>query len=198
MSKYRINVRFDLDRPTEAKAAQYLQSLDKSRNAFKKILPYERKPFASMAFSMLWGAACIQIRVVCQISTVIMIRNRIVKEVLVFFLYKGCLSATAPCALKYSVVFKLHCVPDNDFVKRSRRMVHIRHHCTDIDKVTAWRPVSGSVCLDCLTHLGQILIFLCSVNMAVEHICSIRKTRSEERNGIMAHHNMLAAVLDFL
>ena len=34
MSKDRINVRFDLDKPTEAKAAQYLQSLDKSRNAF--------------------------------------------------------------------------------------------------------------------------------------------------------------------
>ena len=34
MSKYRINVRFDLDKPTEAKAAQYLQTLDKSRNAF--------------------------------------------------------------------------------------------------------------------------------------------------------------------
>ena len=34
MSKYRINVRFDLDKPMEAKAAPYLQSLDKSRNAF--------------------------------------------------------------------------------------------------------------------------------------------------------------------
>ena len=34
MSKYRINVRFDLDNPKEANAAQYLQSLDKSRNAF--------------------------------------------------------------------------------------------------------------------------------------------------------------------
>ena len=34
MSKYRINVRFDLDKPKEAKAAQYLQALDKSRNAF--------------------------------------------------------------------------------------------------------------------------------------------------------------------
>lgn len=34
MSKYRINVRFDLNKPKEAKAAQYLQSLDKSRNAF--------------------------------------------------------------------------------------------------------------------------------------------------------------------
>ena len=34
MSKYRINVRFDLDKSKEAKAAQYLQSLDKSRNAF--------------------------------------------------------------------------------------------------------------------------------------------------------------------
>lgn len=34
MSTYRINVRFDLDKPKEAKAAQYLQSLDKSRNAF--------------------------------------------------------------------------------------------------------------------------------------------------------------------
>ena len=34
MSKYRINVRFDLDKPKEAKAALYLQSLDKSRNAF--------------------------------------------------------------------------------------------------------------------------------------------------------------------
>ena len=34
MSKYRINVRFDLDKPMEANAAQYLQLLDKSRNAF--------------------------------------------------------------------------------------------------------------------------------------------------------------------
>lgn len=34
MSKYRINVRFVLDKPMEANAAQYLQSLDKSRNAF--------------------------------------------------------------------------------------------------------------------------------------------------------------------
>lgn len=34
MSKYRINVRFDLDKPKEANAALYLQSLDKSRNAF--------------------------------------------------------------------------------------------------------------------------------------------------------------------
>lgn len=34
MSKYRINARFDLDKSKEAKAAQYLQALDKSRNAF--------------------------------------------------------------------------------------------------------------------------------------------------------------------
>ena len=34
MSKYRINVPFDLEKPTEAKAAQYLHSLHKSRNAF--------------------------------------------------------------------------------------------------------------------------------------------------------------------
>lgn len=34
MNKYRINVRFDLDKPKEANAAQYLQALDKSRNAF--------------------------------------------------------------------------------------------------------------------------------------------------------------------
>ena len=34
MSKYRINVRFDLGKPMEANAAQYLQALDKSRNAF--------------------------------------------------------------------------------------------------------------------------------------------------------------------
>ena len=34
MSKYRINVRFDLDKQKEAKAAQYLQPLDKPRNAF--------------------------------------------------------------------------------------------------------------------------------------------------------------------
>ena len=34
MNKYRINVRFDLDKPMEAKAARYLQALDKSRNAF--------------------------------------------------------------------------------------------------------------------------------------------------------------------
>ena len=34
MNKYRINVRFDLDKPKEANAAQYLQALDKSHNAF--------------------------------------------------------------------------------------------------------------------------------------------------------------------
>ena len=34
MSKYRINVLFDLDKPKEANAAQYLQALNKSRNAF--------------------------------------------------------------------------------------------------------------------------------------------------------------------
>ena len=34
MSKYRINVRFDLDKPMEENAAQYLQALNKSRNAF--------------------------------------------------------------------------------------------------------------------------------------------------------------------
>ena len=34
MSKYRINVRFDLDKPMEENATQYLQALDKSRNAF--------------------------------------------------------------------------------------------------------------------------------------------------------------------
>ena len=34
MSKYRINVRFDLGKPMEESAAQYLQALDKSRNAF--------------------------------------------------------------------------------------------------------------------------------------------------------------------
>lgn len=34
MSKYRINVRFDLGKPMEANAAQYLQALDKSRNTF--------------------------------------------------------------------------------------------------------------------------------------------------------------------
>lgn len=34
MNKYRINVRFDLDKPKEANAAQYLQALNKSRNAF--------------------------------------------------------------------------------------------------------------------------------------------------------------------
>ena len=39
MSKYRINVRFDLDKPKEANAAQYLQSLDKSRNAFMVTAP---------------------------------------------------------------------------------------------------------------------------------------------------------------
>lgn len=34
MSKYRINVRFNLAKPMEKNAAQYLQALDKSRNAF--------------------------------------------------------------------------------------------------------------------------------------------------------------------
>ena len=34
MRKYRINVRFDLYKPTESNVLQYLQSLDKSRNAF--------------------------------------------------------------------------------------------------------------------------------------------------------------------
>ena len=34
MSKYRINVRFDLDKPMEENAAQYLQSLDISRTVW--------------------------------------------------------------------------------------------------------------------------------------------------------------------
>lgn len=34
MSKYRINVRFDLDKPMEENAAKYLQTINKSRNAF--------------------------------------------------------------------------------------------------------------------------------------------------------------------
>ncbi len=38
MSKYRINVRFDLDKPKEANAAQYLQSLD--------MLPFSSPPIA--------------------------------------------------------------------------------------------------------------------------------------------------------
>ena len=34
MSKYRINVRFDLDKPMEENAALYLESLNKSSNDF--------------------------------------------------------------------------------------------------------------------------------------------------------------------
>ena len=34
MSKYRINVRFDIDDPRQAEAVKFLQSLEHSRNAF--------------------------------------------------------------------------------------------------------------------------------------------------------------------
>jgi hypothetical protein len=34
MSKYRINVRFDIDDPKQAEAVKFLQSLEYSRNAF--------------------------------------------------------------------------------------------------------------------------------------------------------------------
>ena len=34
MSKYRINVRFDIDDPIQAEAVKFLQSLEHSRNAF--------------------------------------------------------------------------------------------------------------------------------------------------------------------
>ena len=34
MSKYRINVRFDIDDPKQAEAIKFLQSLEHSRNAF--------------------------------------------------------------------------------------------------------------------------------------------------------------------
>lgn len=34
MSKYRINVRFDIDDPKQAEAVKFLQSLEHSRNAF--------------------------------------------------------------------------------------------------------------------------------------------------------------------
>ena len=34
MSKYRINVRFDTDDPTQAEAVKFLQSLEHSRNSF--------------------------------------------------------------------------------------------------------------------------------------------------------------------
>ena len=53
MSKYRINVRFDLDKPKEAKAALYLQSLDKSRNAFIKTIQRQESPFTSNIFCRL-------------------------------------------------------------------------------------------------------------------------------------------------
>lgn len=65
MSKYRINVRFDLDKPKEANAAQYLQSLDKSRNAFmvtailKKCSgSHPQMGFCWMIFGRSYGRNC--------------------------------------------------------------------------------------------------------------------------------------------
>ena len=54
MSKYRINVRFDLDKPKEAKAAPYLQSLDKSRNAFMITAVLNEVQRQTSASSFLW------------------------------------------------------------------------------------------------------------------------------------------------
>lgn len=54
MSKYRINVRFDLGKPMEANAAQYLQSLDKSRNAFMVTAVLNEMQRQSSASGVCW------------------------------------------------------------------------------------------------------------------------------------------------
>ena len=53
MSKYRINVRFDLDKPKEANAAQYLQALNKSCNAFIVTVVLNEMPRQTSASSFL-------------------------------------------------------------------------------------------------------------------------------------------------
>ena len=53
MSKYRINVRFDLDKPKEANAAHNIQTLYKSRNPLRVTPIQKKKQRQSSASSFL-------------------------------------------------------------------------------------------------------------------------------------------------
>ena len=70
--------------------------------------------------------------------------------------------------IDFSNGFPVFFITADNFIKRSRRIVHIRHHATDIDEITAWCPVTGRVCFYHLPKVQKILIFKCLVNMPVK------------------------------
>ena len=96
------------------------------------------------------------------------------------------------------IFFMIPCISFYNLIQCSRRIVHIRHHATDIDEVPVRCAVTGSVCLYLTPELCDILVFNRLMDMTVEHERSWGKTCTEEWDWLMTHHNMLAAVLDFL
>ena len=96
------------------------------------------------------------------------------------------------------IFFMIPCISFYNLIQCSRRIVHIRHHATDIDEVSVRCAIAGGVCLYLTPKLCNIFVLYGPMDMTVEHECSWGKTCTEEWDRIMAHHNMLAAVLDFL
>ena len=103
-----------------------------------------------------------------------------------------------PPSKSVGIFFMAPCISFYNLIQRSRRVIHIRHHATDIDEVTVRRAVTGGICLYLTAQLCDILIFNRLMDMPVEHERCRSEAGTEEGNRIMTHHNMLAAVLDFL
>ena len=103
-----------------------------------------------------------------------------------------------PPSKSVGIFFMVPCISFYNLIQRSRRVIHIRHHATDIDEVTVRRAVTGGICLYLTAQLCDILIFNRLMDMPVEHERCRSEAGTEEGNRIMTHHNMLAAVLDFL
>ena len=103
-----------------------------------------------------------------------------------------------PPSKSVGIFFMVPCISFYNLIQRSWRVIHIRHHATDIDEVTVRRAVTGGICLYLTAQLCDILIFNRLMDMPVEHERCRSEAGTEERNRIMTHHNMLAAVLDFL
>lgn len=72
------------------------------------------------------------------------------------------------------------CISFYNLIQCSRRVIHIRHHATDIDEVTVRRAVTGGICLYLTAELCDILVFNRLMDMTVEHKRSWGKTCTEE------------------
>ena len=68
-----------------------------------------------------------------------------------------------PPSKSVGIFFMVPCISFYNLIQRSRRVIHIRHHATDIDEVTVRRAVTGGICLYltaqlCDTYLWPLAI----------------------------------------